>query len=132
MADLILFDESCNFCQRCILFILKRDKKKNFIFSDLKGQAAQSMSDFLHISDNETIVFIEHYNTQFQRVFYRSKAVFKILYKLGGIYKLVGWKYVLPSFLFDWAYNLVAKKRKCLCKKNVPYKDKPYKEQFLP
>ena len=32
MSHLILFDESCPFCQRCVLFLLKRDKKNKFKF----------------------------------------------------------------------------------------------------
>ena len=132
MSDLILFDINCPFCQRCVLSLLKRDYKKRFQFSSLDGQAAQSMSGFLHISDAESIVLIEDYNTKNQSVSYRSKAVFKILWKLGGVYKLAGWKYILPPFLFDWAYNLVARNRKHLCSKCISNKLEPYQARFLP
>ncbi len=132
MSDLILFDRGCPFCQRWILFLLKRDYKKKFQFSSLNGETAQSMSGFLQTSDQETLILIEDYGTKSQSVCYRSKAIYKILWKLGGIYKLSGWKYILPSFLFDWAYNLLARNRKHLCSKCISQKLDAYQERFLP
>lgn len=132
MRDLILFDDHCPFCQRAILFIIKRDKRRNFIFSGLSGQTAQSLKPLLNQSNSETMILVENYNTSRSKVIYRSQAVFKIFWKLGGIYKIIGWKFILPSFCFDWTYKLVAKNRKYLCKKNVPYKTELYKERFLP
>lgn len=119
MNDLILYDASCSFCQKCILFILKRDAQKKFIFSHLDGEAAKSMSEFLRLADKDSLILVENYETEKQSVFYKSKAVFIISWKLGGFWKLVGWKKVLPSIFFDWAYDLVSKNRKLLCKKNA-------------
>lgn len=119
MSDLILYDAGCPFCQNCIAFILEKDSKRRFIFSDLSGQAAKSMSEFLRLADKESLILIENFETENQRILYKSKAVFTILWKLGGYIKWIGWKKILPSPLFDWVYDIISKNRKRLCKKNA-------------
>ncbi len=115
MANLILYDAQCNFCTKCILFILKRDKKKQFLFADLKGKTAHSMRGLK--LDQQALILIENFQEGEQIISNRSKAVFKICWKLGGVYKLIGWKYILPPILFDWAYNLIARNRRYLSTK---------------
>lgn len=131
MPHLILSDLECPFCQRCILFVQKRDPKKKFIFSSLDGKAAKQMEQILSIHDKESLILIEDYNTPKQEISYRSKAVFTILWELGGIWKLGGWKKILPPIFFDWLYRIVAKNRKRLCKKNASYQSKFDKKRFI-
>lgn len=131
MKDLILLDDQCPFCQRSILFILKRDHHKRFLFSGLHGLAAEKVKH-LSIGPSESIILIENYSTTQTKIVYRSQAIFRIFWKLGGIYKLIGWKFIFPSFFFDWAYRIVARNRKHLCKTNASYKTELYKERFLP
>lgn len=132
MSDLVLYDSKCPFCQKCIAFILERDFKKNFIFSGLDGQAAKSMSEFLRLADKESIILIENFETDDQRVFYKSRAVFSILWKLGGFWAWVGWKKILPAFMFDWVYSLISKNRKRLCKKNALNPKSIDPKRFIP
>lgn len=132
MTDLILFDEKCPFCQRCMHWIIKKDKRRQFVFSDLHGITAQKRSSYLKVKKKESIIFVENFNRESEHVYYESKAVFKIFWKLGGVYKLIGWKYILPSFLFDWAYQIVAMNRKHLCRAKKYDERATHLQRFLP
>lgn len=115
MNDLIIFDEKCPLCQKGIQWIIKKDKQHKFLFTDLHGMTAKKKGISFKKSQKETIILIENFNSSKERVFFKSQALFKIFWNLGGIYKCIGWKYILPSFLFDWAYNLIARNRRHFC-----------------
>ena len=40
---IILFDGVCKICDRSMLFIIKRDPKKKFMFASLKSEIGQSL-----------------------------------------------------------------------------------------
>lgn len=127
---LILYDASCSICHQSILFVLKKDKKKRFRFSSLTGKTAQLLRYTLLIPE-ETLVLIEYYQTTRQTVHYRAKAVFKILWDLGGFWKGLGWMHILPSWLIDPAYRFFAKKRRKVCQTSS-FKFSQTKGRFLP
>lgn len=116
MTHLILFDAPCPLCNQAVYNLIKHDKKRLFRFASLQSKTARSLSLLVNISDLDSIILIEHYDTLKQRVFTKSKAIFRIFWLLGGVYKLIGWKYILPSWSIDWAYNLIAKNRYKICK----------------
>ncbi len=132
MNHLILYDAPCSLCNKAIRFVIKRDSQKKYLFAPLTGKTAQSLCNTISLSD-DTLVLIENYETKKQRIYYRSKAVFKILWNLGGFWKIVGWKYILPSWMTDWAYRLIAKRRYQMCKV-CPFKSAHFKKKgrFLP
>ena len=45
MADIsiVLFDGVCNLCNSSVQFIIKRDKKKQFLFAPLQGKKGQEI-----------------------------------------------------------------------------------------
>ncbi|MCH9633901.1 MAG: hypothetical protein S4CHLAM7_06350 [Chlamydiae bacterium] len=116
MSHLILYDKHCSLCGVAIQFVLKKDKKRRFLFASLEGKTARSLCNMIHTAEAESVIFIEHFQTQKQRIYYQSKAVFRILWCLGGFWKLFGFKCFLPSWMFDWSYQLIAKRRHKICK----------------
>lgn len=132
MKHLVLFDLECPFCQRSILWLQNKDRFKKFLFSSLNGKTSQSMKSFLSVSDKESVILIENFNTRKQAVSYRSKAVFKILSKLTGPWKILGVLRIFPAALFDWGYNLVAGNRKKICPLNTSYAKQFDEKRFLP
>lgn len=113
-------------------FILKKDRKHLFQFTPLQGQTAASLCNTIAFSDN-TLILLENYNTKKQKVYYRAQAVFRIFWLLGGFWKLVGWKFILPAWMTNWAYNAFAKRRHQVCK-TCPFKSEEFKKNncFLP
>lgn len=132
MVNLILFDDSCPFCNKWIRFILEHDQKKQFLFSSLTGKTAAQLNDLLQNHNIDSVVLIKDYQTMKAQAVYQSRAIFEICWILGGIWKVIGWKKILPPVCFDWLYRIVAKNRKSLCKNIDPHKMSLYKERFLP
>lgn len=116
MSHLILYDAPCPFCNKAIQFVLKHDHRRKFLFAPLKGKTAGSLCNTIHCEDTESVILIENYQTQKQRVFYKNKAVYRVLWELGGLWKILGLKHFLPSWMTDWSYNLIAKRRNRICK----------------
>lgn len=101
---LIFYDGTCGMCHGVVRFLLKHDHQRIFLFAPLQGETAAKILKAPF--DPETIVLVEegHFWTQ-------GKAVFRILWLLGGIWKLPGALFFLPAFLYNWGYRWIAKRR---------------------
>jgi predicted DCC family thiol-disulfide oxidoreductase YuxK len=106
---LVFYDGKCGLCDHAVQFILKFDRNAIFDFSPLQGKTADQLLQ--GISREDSLVLIENYKTLERKMFFFGKAAFRILWLLGGIWCLIGWINFLPSFLYDWAYRIVAKNR---------------------
>jgi predicted DCC family thiol-disulfide oxidoreductase YuxK len=110
--DLIFFDAECGLCQRSVRFIQSIDKKKRFAFAPLQGTTAQKkLSGRLEkLKRENTMVLLENCGSTKQRVWIRGRAVFRILWLVGGAWRFAGWLYILP-FGLDAVYSLIARFR---------------------
>jgi predicted DCC family thiol-disulfide oxidoreductase YuxK len=105
---LILFDGVCNFCNGSVNFIIRHDKKDHFRFVPLQsppGQQLLRQFGMEHLP-MDSIVLIEN-----KKVYKRSTAVLRISKKLNGLYPLLYGFIILPTFIRDTVYNLVARNR---------------------
>lgn len=131
-AHLIFFDAKCKLCQRAVLSIFERDRSRKFLFAPLEGKTA----DLLLIGVNEhlkkanTLVLMEHFQKKRKKTWVRAKAIFRIFWILGGVYKLIGALFFVPISL-DPLYKLVARHRHRLIKKVSPLPS-AFKERLLP
>jgi predicted DCC family thiol-disulfide oxidoreductase YuxK len=106
--NIVLFDGVCNLCNASVRFILKRDRKNLFYFASLQGAAGQELLRKFNMDTDQfnSFVLIEK-----NKIFTRSEAVLRVLKILGR-----GWKFlyafiILPKFIRDAVYNLIAKNR---------------------
>lgn len=125
----ILFDGVCNLCSGSVQFILKRDKKKRFLFASLQsnfGKELLKQSD-LPANNYNSFVLMEDGN-----IFTRSTAALKIFQQLKR-WKWVKIFWIVPKFIRDAIYNLIAKNRyKWFGKKKECWLPAPdLKERFL-
>lgn len=106
--NIILFDGVCNFCDSSVNFIIDRDKKNIFRFAALQSEKGQEILDYFNLpkDDFDSFVFIENY-----RVFKKSSAALKIANKLGGFWKLFYPLIIIPKFIRDFFYSLIANNR---------------------
>lgn len=130
----MLYDGECGLCDRAVLFVLKRDKKAVFLFAPLQGQTARRYLSFLPDQKllNDSVILICDYGTPSEQLMWRSKAVFKVLWLLGGCWRLIGWLSYGPSWLFDWLYRIVARYRHNLFSQRCLLPEKRWQERFLP
>lgn len=106
--NIILFDGVCNLCNRMVLFITKRDRDEKFRFVSLQSDSGRSLLQEAGLSpDNiDTIVYLKN-----SEHFIRSTAALKILRELGGGWKLLYIFILIPAFIRDPVYNLIAHSR---------------------
>lgn len=105
---LILFDGVCNFCNFWVNFIIDRDEKDLFRFASLQSDFGQSILKNLNLStkDFDTFVLIEG-----KKCFIKSTAALKVVKDISGWLKILYPFIILPEFIRDLVYNLIAKNR---------------------
>ncbi|MBE0648668.1 MAG: thiol-disulfide oxidoreductase DCC family protein [Bacteroidales bacterium] len=105
---LIIFDGVCNLCNGTVRFIISRDRKKRFKFLPLQSEAGHEMLSTLSLTqlNQSTVAYIKD-----GILYQKSAAVLNILRDLGGCWKLFYGLVVVPSFIRDGIYDIVARKR---------------------
>jgi len=106
--SIILFDGFCNLCNSSVNFILKHDKKKKFIFTSLQSDATKEILLQFTIKkiNLDSIILIEN-----GKVYEKSTAALKILKHLYDGSQLLYAFIVLPKFIRDWVYTIIAQNR---------------------
>ncbi|KAA9338143.1 thiol-disulfide oxidoreductase DCC family protein [Hymenobacter busanensis] len=105
----ILFDGVCNLCHWLVQFIIERDPTARFQFASLQSEAGRQLLPAGLNADAQnldTVVLVEN-----GRVYTHSTAVLRILRQLAGPWRWLSVGIVLPAFLRDAAYRLVARNR---------------------
>ena len=106
--SIILFDGICNLCNSSVQFIIKRDKKKQFMFASLQSDAAEKILLHHKYKKNglNSIIFIHQ-----DKLYEKSSAILNILSVLGMPWKLFTVFDFLPLSWRDFLYDFVAQNR---------------------
>ena len=105
---IILFDGECAMCNNYILFVAKNDSDDNFRFLSIQNKKIIELKKTYAIEEDNisSICIID--NNKIKR---KSRAVLKIVSMLKFPYNLLIVFYIIPNFLRDIIYDLVAKNR---------------------
>ena len=104
---IVLFDGVCNFCATSVQFIIRHDKTNSLKFASLQSALGQELLTKYNMSkDLEGVVFIEN-----NKAYFKSAAAFKIVRYFGGFWRILNIFSVLPLFLTDFGYDIIAKNR---------------------
>ncbi len=105
---IILFDGVCNLCSGAVQFVLKRDKKQQFRFASLQGNAGQELLKQYNLPQNNfnSFVLIDD-----GKVFTKSNAALEVAKRLNGGWKLLYAFKIIPKFIRDVVYRLIANNR---------------------
>jgi predicted DCC family thiol-disulfide oxidoreductase YuxK len=106
--SIVLFDGVCNFCNSAVNFIIKRDKKKRYVFGPLQSEQGQKLliQYNLPVDKLSTFILIENGKT-----YNKSGAALRIARRLSGLWPMLYPLIVLPAFIRDIVYNIIAKNR---------------------
>ena len=133
---IILYDGVCGLCNRLNQFVLKRDKSDRFRFAALQSEFARRVLQRHGVNPQvlDTMYLLSNYSQPDECLAARSDAAVRILAELGGIWRaLTAVMRVLPRWLRDRAYNLIARNRYQLFGKyqtcQIP--DEKYRGKFL-
>ncbi|MEO5590955.1 MAG: thiol-disulfide oxidoreductase DCC family protein [Chitinophagaceae bacterium] len=105
---IVLFDGVCNLCSNSVQFILKKDRKNQFLFGSLQGKAGQEYLRKFNLPAN---TFNSFMLVEDQKLYTRSAAALRMLKHLGSGWSLLYAFIIIPKFIRDGIYNLVAKNR---------------------
>lgn len=105
---IILFDGVCNLCNASVQFIIQQDKKNYFKFASIQSEAGQKLLKKYNIdaSIKDSIVLIEN-----NRSYIKSTATFRIVKHLNGLYPLLYGFIIVPPFIRNAVYDVIAKNR---------------------
>ncbi|QCR33017.1 thiol-disulfide oxidoreductase DCC family protein [Lysinibacillus sp. SGAir0095] len=126
--NIILFDGECHFCDASVQFIIKRDQNKYFKFASIQSEIGQKLLEEFKIPKTiDSMIYIEG-----DKSYVKSTAALRICKKLDHLWKLFYPFLIIPVFLRDAVYDLIAKNRHKLGKKTeckIPTKEEL--ERFL-
>ena len=107
MTGIILFDGQCVFCDHSVQFILKRDVDEKFQFASLQSDIGQKLLKQYNVdSSMDSIVVIYR-----EKVYTQSDAAIVIAQQFKGLWRLLVVVKVLPKWLRDKMYGMIAKNR---------------------
>lgn len=115
MADIdeskyyVFYDGDCGFCNHWVQWILKNDKKDQFLFAPLQGNFGQNFLWQRGLSRNQFNTLYLWKPNSFYLI--KSKAVTEIAKILGGKYALMAHLNIFPRFLSDKIYDKIAENR---------------------
>lgn len=126
--QIVLFDGDCNFCNFWVKFIIERDKKDQFRFASLQSEKGTELLNRYGLkTDLSTVVLIKN-----SKAYTKSSAALLIAVSLGGIISggIVFW--IVPKFIRDAVYDLIAGNRKKLLKnESCIFPDSAIRTKFL-
>jgi predicted DCC family thiol-disulfide oxidoreductase YuxK len=106
--SIVLFDGVCNFCNASVNFIIRHNRKEDFLFVPLQSSYGKKLLEQFNIRKNysESIVLIEDNKTYF-----KSTAALRIAKKSDGLLSSLYLFIIIPSFLRDHVYDWIARHR---------------------
>jgi predicted DCC family thiol-disulfide oxidoreductase YuxK len=114
---IVIFDGDCAFCNHSVVFILKRDKKKQLVVCPSQSEQGKELITKYAITTRpeDSLLFIEN-----NRVHVYSSAALHIAKYLNGLYPLLFYVgIVVPPFIRNGIYKWIAKRRKKIIKGNT-------------
>lgn len=105
---IVLFDGICNLCDKSVQFILKRDKKKIFLFASLQSPEGISLlkKHKLPSDYTDSIILIDQ-----NQAYTKSEAALEIASCLTFPWNLFRFGKHLPRWFTNFWYDLIARYR---------------------
>ena len=107
-TPVVLFDGVCNLCNGVVQFLIRHDPDAEFRFAALQSEAGQALLERFDLPTGEFDSFVLVEGGDYAT---KSTAALRIARRLGFPYSLLYPFVVLPTFLRDRVYDLVADNR---------------------
>ncbi|MFT4698460.1 MAG: putative DCC family thiol-disulfide oxidoreductase YuxK [Flavobacteriaceae bacterium] len=105
---IILFDGVCNLCNSSVNFVIKKDKNDVFRFAALQSEIGKQYINKFNIDPSQTdsIILIDG-----DKHYIKSTAALNVTKPLKGGYPLLYAFIIVPKFIRNWVYDVIAKNR---------------------
>jgi len=132
---LVLYDGVCALCNGTVSFLVKRDDGDRFRFAPLQSNLGREIVRRYggDPDDLDTVYVVLDFGESSERILKRSRAVLTAVAALGGPWKLASVLRVVPGFVTDLGYRLVARVRYRLFGKYdaCPLPEPAHRHKFL-
>ena len=95
-------------CNRFVSIVIRLDKKRLFRYASIQSDFAQEMLPNYGINPN---TLYSLFLIQNGKIFEKSNAVLRVFVTLKGIWILTYILYIIPKFIRDTFYDIIAKNR---------------------
>ena len=135
-APVLLYDGECGLCNFLVRRLLRADKSGRLRFAPLQGGPAQAYlrAKGLPTEDFDSLVFVPDWEAPDRsEPLLRTDGALAAAAEAGGVWRLVAWMRVLPAWLRDPFYKLVARTRYALFGeyRPTPLPDPAWAKRFL-
>jgi len=103
----LFFDGECNLCNSTVQFVIRHDRKKQFLFAPLQSEAGKHMLKELLASVGED-TFLLFYRGKY---YVRSGAALRVCKLLGSLWSLLYAAIIIPRFIRDAVYDFISRNR---------------------
>lgn len=105
---IVLFDGVCNLCNFWVDFAMKRDTSDRLRFAPLQSSQAEDLlkKNDITLARKESVILISGDN-----VYTKSTAALKICKELNSPVKILFPMLIIPKFIRDFIYDLIARYR---------------------
>jgi predicted DCC family thiol-disulfide oxidoreductase YuxK len=132
----LLYDGTCGFCAGSVQLVLRHDRRRTLRFAALDGTFGRTLrARHPELARVDSVVWYEPaHGGASERFLTRSGAALRVARYLGGAWRLATVAVLIPRFLRDSLYDLVARHRHSLIRGGqqclVPTPDQ--RNRFLP
>lgn len=108
IGHIVFFDGKCNLCNRSVDILIKKRKDDTLYFASLQSEFAAAFlpADQVNLNDLDTMYYYCK-----GRLYDRSSALLQVSTRLKGGFPLLKGFYLIPRFIRDAMYRLIAKNR---------------------
>lgn len=103
----ILFDGDCSFCNFWVRFITKRDNQNKFEFHSLQSKFGEEIKKKHNLITVDSIILVQD-----SKIYLKSTAALRIVRQLKFPWILVFGCVIIPKFIRDFGYDILAKNRR--------------------
>ncbi len=108
VEKILYFDGVCNLCNAFVQFVIRHDQKKTFRFASLQSAAGQAVLQAQGLSTEQFHSTLLFDGRGYLR---KSDVALNIFKDFGGAWPLLYGLKIIPRFIRDGVYDLIAQNR---------------------
>lgn len=107
----VLYDGVCKLCSAWVRFLIRFDRQQRFLLAPVQSKEGQAILAWYGLSTEvfDTMLLLEG-----PRLFTKSTAVLRVLWRLPMPWSSLAIVWLVPWFIRDWAYQGIALNRYAL------------------
>ncbi len=106
--NILLFDGVCNLCNSTVKFVIRQDKNALIKFASLQSSFGQKILLEHQLSNSRFDSFIY---VKKDGILLKSTAALNLMKDIGGVWTLLYAFIIIPRFIRDFVYDMIAKNR---------------------